>query len=99
MEDKEFIEQLLGIVDGDREYLRACIEKNTLQVEALRKQRHKDKIEKRIMFLIIFLLIITMGIISFANFNFEIGVKTSEIKIEAPKESKVSISKDKIEIK
>ena len=40
-----------------------------------------------------------MGIISFANFNFEIGVKTSEIKIEAPKESKVSISKDKIEIK
>lgn len=99
MEDKDFIEQLLEIVDGDREYLRACIEKNTLQVETLRKQRHKDKIEKRIMFLIIFLLIIIMGIISFANFNFEIGVKTSEIKIEAPKESKVSISKDKIEIK
>ena len=99
MEDKEFIEQLLGIVDGDREYLRACIEKNTLQVEALRKQRHKDKIEKRIMFLIIFLLIISIGIISFANLNFEIGVRTSEIRIEAPKDSKVTVSEDKIEVK
>ena len=99
MEDKEFIEQLLGIVDGDREYLRACIEKNTLQAEALRKQRHKDKIEKRIMFLIIFLLIISIGIISFANFNFEIGVRTSEIKIEAPKDSKVIVSENKIEVK
>lgn len=99
MEDKDFIEQLIGIVDGDREYLRACIEKNNLQVEALRKQRQKDKIEKRIMFLIIFLLIVSMGIVSFANFHFEIGVKTSEIKIETPNNPQVKVSRGRIEIK